>query len=927
MDQEYGHIVYTRRGTGRNLDGKIANKPGLGIHSLSSNLQTGNQDESLIKVVLDEKRIPSRVFDRETYTYFVPSIGMPMLGHYRNRTVDEIDEAARTSKNIDIRDPFISEWITGDLIHHPFRYIDSPFFQADNKPIAYYYQEEPAPIEDPIPAQNVALGPVTREKAISFAQQGRQDIVKAAVWALIRQFELPPAQRKFIAVRDTETNVRLWIAAITCAFPLSLARQISFETCVNPEKRKIGNKTDITYSIQKTTGRKVNINLQDPNQEQRLFFMIAGVDPNEYKAQAPTSAVALANQPYMLIDGITMQTQIAPDQLIQRAFFQDLVNNDKSIHGFCSSMEQMKDIQFSESLCDLYDAQQIILNESSWNYKSIVNALECMNPHFTNDSVLMKYMLDALCVKKVYLQRFAQADESNDMKLFGILRQMAVRFHDQNAADALQGIVRDRFYQLLGDKTSGKSLDNYRQQIKRWDEALYKRIITEMVMSDRLSIVNSSQIATASRDYMNSLLAVTGDALQDNARGWGYFFQQPEYALVSEALMKRCISDPDLTGTMLQNLRGDSTAIDSFIVQGSKLVGNSNDSIRWWRTLLENHVSLEDLCKIVRDNNGDPALLEDLFCVELHKSGYSSTLRDLYNRYVSLTPGTGKKFFPEVHKTFKGKRGQNNAYRQILAELSSNTNYSDLFISELRSMDQEVLLTDDADMDELAFIVTEYAVRARVACPHAMLRNFLNKMISERLSQWDRDGVAGLYQRVNSGRYQFRAPGDLFDQPKGKAFLQRMEEYYEQPACHVILLTAFQFSNENDYELYMEKYAESVCQRTIKQKNNSLAAMLYLRACVQANKSAGQSTALLLEKADLPGIARKADRFLRIAQMCLNGIRTDRIASRLIESARKAFDRQTADELQKMLEDAQKEYNQNNKENGIGKFFGGLFKR
>ena len=766
MDRQYGHIVYTRCSHPLSVRGtmqKTTGRGGFGIYSLTRDMLDSELDENLASRILNNKRVVSTDLQTVDYVYFVPDIGLPMLGRVRNRTAEEEDEASR--QDVDARGCFIGEWLVGELLRYPCEYFDSPFFEADQKPIAAFYGDNTIPLQDPVNGAAIPLGPVTREMALAFAADGRQRALRAIVCELIHQYEQPTSARKFFVIRDTEPNLRLWVAAIEYSLPLVVAKMISFETSV----KKIKETTDTGYYVQKATGYTAPDNISDPSLERRSFNMIAGVHPNLLKGLTK-DAPSLKNAPYFVIDGESREAWFEADTTVmKRAYIGALFQDDLSIKGFCDSMGQMTGIVFDSSLYDLYDAQMVIQDENSWEYDKLMKAVAILSPHFTDRSVLMLYLMDALCVKNAYLQRFACQDEERGLAMFGMLMEMAERFGLRQMSDEIYNSVNNRFIKLLSNPEAATQMDKLQNCLKARSTTTYYSIISTAINTNKLSMIDPQAMMKSSNGYAYTVISIVDDYLKATRGSWSRFLEEPDYLFFTEALIKKSIGDTRLSSQFIRTMLGDNKAIDYFILHGSKqLSDNSAEYSRWWRIMMANNLPLEHLCKLIADKDGSIDLIEDLLYVSLQQNGCSEKLHSLFNTYLARVPGAGEHFLREWIKLAR-------------AHISVNSNYTRLLTETLLSMDHDLVLSEDRDNSELAAMLGNYASRVRgLYCPNVVLWNYLHNMSNARIIHNDRDELAQTYLSCNIGCMCYRAPSDLLNTPLGKAFVQKISECREE---------------------------------------------------------------------------------------------------------------------------------------------------
>lgn len=909
MGKEYGHIVYTRRRNGIELDGSVA-REGLGVHQLSSNVLEGDIDKDFLDTTLNMGRLPPMDEQTTMYMYVVPIIGAPMFGRYRNRNKAECDAAY--AAGVDNRISQICEWLTGDFIKYPFEYIDSPFFAADKKSMAEYYGDNPTPIVPPLPAESVAVGPMTRGDVMAFAADGRANAIRAAVCALISQFERPEHERKFIVIYDTELNVRKWIAAICYAFPLQAAKEIGFVT----QMMNVENVTANSFYIYKTTGRYVKSrNMQDPNQERRCRTMLAGALP---KPTETSVSKPMANAPYIVIDGINKTALFEESALSQRAYIKAVIDDDAAIQDFCNHMGEMTDIRISSRLCDLFDALNAIKEPDNWKYDSLLSALNLLSPIFTQKSVLMRFVIDKLCVQGEYFKRFTAEDERNNLQLFGALRKITIKFSLNDAGQALCDIADKRITKLLGESANVNALKMYLNTLKQLDEALLRELIVKQIVDKKLSAIDSSAITEGSDSYVTTLFSLIRDTMSTKPNGMYAFLTDQSLSAISDALIKKCASNTGLTKSALSILAGDMKSIENFIVRGSEQY--SGNRLHWWRALLENGVPVGDLCRIMNNCGMSAPEIESVLCIEMRLRGYKEQLYNLYRTY--LAKETGVEFMREWLRYTVRSANIARDSKRILTEIYSNPNLTGLLGEALKTLDKLVEFEQSNENEELVSVIRGFADRARIDCPKTLLWGYLNAMINAKIPRKDKNGIAGAYITANANGRRYQAPKNLIKLTMGKSFCDKVIEYSEEPAGQLVALMSFTFESPASNIDYIESYAEVICSGSIKHKDQGLASAIYLRECAATGMPTRDAADQILQLFDSNTLLSQLNIFIDKLYDCMCGMRTDKVSAQLVSSCEAIYGKSVAEKLEYAFKKAQEEYSRNHK----GGFFENLFK-
>lgn len=920
MNNKYGHIVYTRCSPCRTLNGDVEKRQGFGIHIISSDLvdKTKVRDvefqNEIIPMFNTSDPADKRFID--SYVYIVPPAGDAMMAKIHARTPAEMEAAV----GVDSRFNHVNEWLVGHFDRYPIELVDSEFWKAADEPVASYYAEDIPPLEDPIPAENIQLGPLSRQAALDFANDSRVEAVKAAVWMILKQFDMPAHERKFLVIRDSEPNVRLWIAAITYSLPQQLALKIGFNT--NMAKLNDDNLT--YYFIQKSTGQYVRTrNLQDPNMEKRCHVMIAGADPDDRKASKTANPMPTA--PYMVIDGERKQAKFEVDGLVKRAYLEHLVERDADIVNFCNHATELVDLPLGTRLCDLYEAQRILENESQWNYASVIKSISHLEPHFTAQSCLLQFVLDRLCNEGRYLSSFAAEDERNHLVLLNLLAKL-IRKHSLSAFD--EQIVRISCDYVSGMLNTGKEaarIDTYLKEIKNLNATFYKGIIEELVGNQKLSAVHEHSILNGTADFSAKLLDLINDYLISHGQRWNSIFTSPCYSRLINPIMQKAVADEGLSAKFLTTMAGDAKAIDMFIALGSTMAGgNESQRIRWWKTMLANNIPASQLCTLIDEKRIGEGDIESILCIQIKAKGCTEEIRGLFNKYLAKIPGRGTAFYSEWIRSALSSQQRIQSLNRALGDIAANSNHAHLLQNILTQLDAELRFVDDKENQEFAQLIMGYATRVRVVCPNTMLWLYINAICSVKISRRDRDGLAGAYLAANAGAYVHQASRSYMSSPMAKQYTAKLVEHSEEPAAHLIAMLAIDYPDASTAKEIFEEYATVLCTSSIKHRSLALASLVYLADCLNNGEYLKDPVDQLLPKFDHAVMKSKMEYLRQLCIQALSEIKTDGVSEKLVANAEKAYGQRTANNLDSIFQIAQSTYQKNHK--GVFSGLMGLFK-
>ncbi len=862
-----------------------------------------------------QEKVIGEMWDVDSYLYVVPDRGQPILSKIHIRTDEERDIAKRD--RVDNRCEHINEILIGDFRDYAFEYFDSAFWKAADAPISYYYKDEVTGLGDPVAADSVPKGPLTRSQVMAFARDGRRDALVAAVWALMKQFDLPAAERKFIAIKDTEENVRKWIAAICYCFPRNIANNISFSTNL-PKVGRDDNST--SYYVNKSTGSYVvGRDMQNPNQERRCYAMIVGVDPDG----SCMDSNSMPGLPYVVIDGQRKEARFATDELVNLPYFRNIVNNDQSIENFGKYMNEMVDLPMGSALAHMFDAQCVLENEASWNYNSLIKSLTLLGPHFTDRSVLMLYVIDKLCNENKYINLFAQEDEQNGLKLFGILVELAKKLNNASIGDAFKRIAIGRLSYMLGNIQNPGLVTTYIQCLSQKNKALCSAALKEVVVNQRLSAIPLSSIPSASPQYINTVFDVIGECVASNMLGWTAFFQSNDFARVAKLLIERSVVDKNTVSNILRSLSSDSKAVDYYIKIGSDMPEDKISQCGWWYTLIANNVSIEHLCDIILEKRMSAKHIENILCYDIKIHGLSEQTYGLFKKYLGSASGVGENFYKECVKSAYNSQNRIQLLNRILSDIASSVNCSNILSEVLKLLDSYVQLNSSKENAELVELILDHQIKA----PISALWQYLYGMSTAKLSPMNRDGIAGIYQKLNADGTQYYFSVNIMPEQLYQNFQRCIVDHAEEPAAHLIMLMSFEMPDPTVSMAQISQYAQELCKEIFKRRAGILAVIVNLYDCVSRGSYLNDPVDRLLVMFDKNELTNRLNTLLMAIQSELSTVRTDGIKERAVSQSAKRYDQQTVARVEQIFNNAQSIYQQNHKSvfGGLGGLFD-LFK-
>lgn len=930
-------IIYTRAFPKLSFSGQIdVTDPGYGIAYMSKTIADPNtiKDPGFLTKVLrminsskpeemdsdTQKPIEGTGRIIDSMIYAVPAVGQPILTnvHYRYK------EAAESK--VDTRPVFLSDAVVGDLEQYPCMYFGADCFNGIQKPVDDFYREDPMEKGEAIDTENIQFDESIRERAMAFASNGNADLVRAAIRHLVKQLSLPEAERKFIIIRDTEDNLRLWIAAITLSMPLQYAQQISFNTNATVFSDM---KQELQYCVQKSTQLyELNFNIQNPNLERRSFALIVGADPSWENSDVTKNVKAM--NPYVVIDAETKQLiGFEPDHEINNAYYRAIVEKDSEIDDFCKILAELKPLKGTESLGDMYSICQTLSSDADYDYSFLVHALQTMQPYFTAHSCLMMHVINQLFGRSKQWHRLAGDDERNGLVLTGIALNLIETYSIVSFSQPALNAIKERITQKL---RWAQDVAQYTNVLMNTAPQSIKQILVEIIDREKMEVVEEASIDRGSDEFILDLFDFVGCYCKVKGVSFQNLLDDPNLNTKLSCMLRRSVTHEKLAGRIVKLFHNDQQMLEYYMRIGADIAGSDvKRRLAWWNCMINNQVSLEVVCSVIAMNGQAILDIENVLCGMICKTGCTEEIRKLFRIYLKNVPGAGKAFYHEWYENALQSNDPIAALKMVIRELENDSRHIDSLQEILMALDKKISLSDSKKNADLANLILKYESQAQVVCHRAEVWMYIYRMTEKTaggiLGKKNRDGVIDKYIKVNPKKHAYIIEKDSsksFAETKmGDKFICYIAEHSDEAAMFIIATMSFEFESADDKNQFYNAIAEEICTSYIKRKDESIALLIYLRDGIEQRIDFdGDSVERLIPAYDAEDIERELNALIDTCSFQLKEIKLDNVADKLISSCSKNFGKRTAANLEEILEEAQYAYSQNHKGGLFGRLFG-----
>ena len=921
------HLIYTERrsGIGMSLDGKTPPSTGYGVYSMSEGLLPAGEfrDRSFLEAAINMKNgsRPLNSLLINSFAYVVPAGGMPMLGYYfqRDGRIDPMDRLAGS---------YVDEWYFGQLDCYPMDLFHANIWEAHQKSHTWYAYDapKPTPYLDAVD-QNTIVPSSLRAEALRFAQ-GREDIIRKAVWMLLKQMSLPLRERKFLVIRDTEENVRLWIATILYQLPLQAALKVGFNTNVTG----LNNPQCNIYNYNKKTGSTIKMMGQVPQDgdslERHYQAMIVGVHPKDSTFQAGNAA--MANRNYVVIDGVAGTCFPVEEAELNRDYFRSMIARDGDITNFFMDMSELVDIEPNLELLDLFDAQRILQAKDGWNYNSLCQAMRTMMPHFSSNgyAVLLNYMLKYLCCAEGYGVRFAAADAENKLDLMRMLRKCAAIVNKPGAIAELDRMACGCLKKLAADPDACSKLEQYCADLDAMEPSLSARLLRDLFNSG-LRFLDTVDLNTATDRYVEQIFKLLNDHIANERKTWDQLWEEPIYQSTLDRLAQRASKSDALTQKVMAMFKGNSMSVDRLLLLGAR----QDNGGRWLCRLISGPITLEYICSVLYRNNMDPRIIEAVLCGRMEQNGHSAEVQEAYNRYLSTRTDVGQKYYATWFKKLSSANLNVGLYitklNELLESAAARSSDNRLLVNLLQQVDDAVTFELTDYNRKVVNLLSKWQERCRFAADKSALWYFLDLILESS----SKNRNLTMYERYickNPDCDKFEAPEKFVRTAMCQKLMETALKDAEDPAVHAVVLLMLDFDSKADRTEYMDAWAELVCNASVKSKgkNKSLAALygLYDGYCVSGKKVSRECEQIMYKNAIQNGKQALEDAIRSIGRY-LCEIRTDKVSDEIVQATKEAYGKSAADGLRQLFTKTQNTYRNTHKGifGDLGNKLSGLF--
>ena len=928
-------LVYTRGCPRIGFSGDVQESEGYGIVYMSRNMADASipkDPQFLTKILqmINSSKDPDMVNgeyqlesarDVNSIIYTLPSVGKPIITsvHYRNSS-----ETSTSQKHA--RPVYLSDAIVGDLEQYPCMYFGASCFNAIKTPIDEFYRDAPMEKGEAIDTDSIQFDESIRKRAMTFASNGNTNLARAAVWYLLKQLALPAAERKFIIIRDTEENLRLWIAAITLSMPLQFAQQISFNT-----NARVFNdmKMDLQYCVQKSTQLyERNFNIQNPNLERRSFALIVGADPS-WEGSDVTRTVKAMN-PYVVIDAETKQLiGFEPDQEINNAYYRAIVEKDSEIDDFCKILAELKPLKGAESLGDMYSVCQTLSSDTDYEYSSLIHALQTLQPYFTAHSCLMMHVVNQLFGRNQQWHRLAGDDENNRLLLTGIALNLIETYSMISFSQQAISAIKERITQKL---RGSQDVAQYTNVLMDTAPESVKQILVDIFDREKMQAIEEVSIDKGSDEFILDLFDFVGCYCKVKGISFQNALSDPNLNAKLSRMLRRSVTHEKLASRVVNLFHDDPQMLECYIRTGAELAGSDvKRRLAWWDCMIDSQVNVENVCSVIAMSDKAILDVEYVLCKMIHKTGCTGEIRDLFSKYLKNVAGAGKAYYREWYESALRTKDTIDVLKVILHELENDSRHIDSFQEILIALDRTVSLSDTRKNKDLINLILQYANRVQVDCHQSELWMYIDKMTAKTagglLGRKDRDGVVSQYIRVNPKNHAYIIANDsstpFAETQMGEKFIHYIAEHCDEAASYIIATMSFDFDSAGDKNRFYDAIAEEICVPYIKRKDESVALLIYLRDCIEQGIALkGDPVERLIAAYDTADLKRELNALIDSCCLQLKEIKLDNVADKLISSCSKNFGKRTAANLERILDEAQSAYSQNHKGGLFGRLFG-----
>lgn len=424
-------IIYTRCSPYRDITrrGEIRGRDGVGVFSFTGAFfdKCTEEDIKVIKNRIAEKngsREPGKNEQRKmpglfnSYEFLLLPSGNNALTFLVARP--KCDEPTR-SGHLHRGGNFIKQCLVGEFSKNASELIGSPIWDAYLQDDNYYYLEDSYQQEIqllPQKDEQIYEKGIPEELVDAFIHQDRLFLLQKGVSFLLHELGKPVGERKVLLIKDTSSNVELWIRAMLRLFPPHLANSISFST--NVTSLDLNADSRLFYYTDKK-GRILEQGYASADTIRHPYCMITGYHPLDATCGSLRQTM---NSSFYIIDGGNGSTTI-PDEYSCNSIFYKEAFHEPDYSWFRESiLSGLKNVPLSADIPNLYEAARYLMRQENtigWKYEHVLSSLSELNRYgLFSDRKQNRTLFEKL---SYYIANNAENDQNHGFALSSIARK------------------------------------------------------------------------------------------------------------------------------------------------------------------------------------------------------------------------------------------------------------------------------------------------------------------------------------------------------------------------------------------------------------------------------------------------------------------------------------------------------------------------
>ena len=417
-------------------------------------------------------------FMEDAYLYYVPDVGVSFMVNFHPIPWEKDFESQ--GKFMNRPGNFVNHVFAGDFGQagfYPYELFGDAAWDAKDKGYSYYYDNPPTDLN----MRNLKpTGKYTHTVISAFIADGRSELLVKAVAFLIAQFTKDPKERKYLVIKDINSeNIEKWIAAIQSAFSPRIAAGLPFATRM--DKFASLNR----YTVNQEGRFQAQMNLQDPRQIHKFRAMIVGVD--ERDRNNVNAAKPMANSPFVLLEGKEKKADFEVGST-NHNYFKLITSFDSTHKEFCREfLQTFHETMPTENMMNLFDAFKALGNIDTQSASSLLRALDILSKFKADNTDSLQTICHRL---EKSLSTLLQSDLINTLGIIDWLQKSSAITRDTGFKSRMVDMVTRSFEDLVFIKGRMNDAAKFWQQLKNGEFA--RDIAVVMTDKNNLSKMDAS---------------------------------------------------------------------------------------------------------------------------------------------------------------------------------------------------------------------------------------------------------------------------------------------------------------------------------------------------------------------------------------------------------------------------------------------------